>query len=212
MESKNGYFKLDIRDVGVYLIIYPPIGSGKAAEVKEAAAYLEQKGYGGFNLKELNQATLRTDAIQEVYVGEWNGFEENEQMALTVSVDKMLVFCRFYPPSNKGRLLTKEDILKDLQSQQVKIGIKAAEIDRFLEERLYCTNYILARGIPPVQGKDAKIEYFFNTSHNLKPKKNEDGTVDYHELNTISHVERGQLLARLHKEVPRGAWERCLWQ
>ncbi len=202
MESRNGYFKLDIRDVGVFLLVYPPTGGGKPAEVKDAVAYLEQKGYKGFNLKELNQATLRMDGIQEVYVGEWNGFQENEQMALTVSIDKMLVFCRFYPPSNQGKLLTGEDIQKDLISHQVKVGVQLEEIAKFLKERRYCTNYIFAKGTPPVNGKDAKIEYFFNTSHNLKPKKNEDGSVNYHELNTISHVEKGQLLAKLHKEEP----------
>ncbi len=202
MENRNGYFKLDIRDVGMFLLIYPPTGAGKPAEVKEAVTYLEQKGYKGFNLKELNQATQRTDAIQEVYVGEWNGFQENEQLAMNVSIDKMLVFCRFYPPSNQGHLLTKDDILKDFASRQIKVGINGAEIDKFLKERHYCTNYVMAKGVPPINGKDAKIEYFFNTTHNLKPKKNEDGTVNYHELNTISHVEKGQLLARLHREEP----------
>ena len=204
MESKNGYFKLDIRDTGVFLLIYPAENGGKSPEVKEATSYLEMKGYNSFNLKDLNQAILlsNTEGIQETYVGEWNGFQENEHMAVNISLDKMLVFCRFYPPSNKGQLITKEEILKDLNANKVKVGIDQAEIDKFLKERRYCTNYIIAKGVPPVNGTDAKIEYFFNTSHNLKPKKNEDGSVDYHELNTISQVQKGQLLARLHKEVP----------
>ena len=53
-----------------------------------------------------------------------------------------------------------------------------------------------------MHGRDAKIEYFFNTNKNLQPKRNEDGSVDYKELNTISHVHAGDLLARLIKEDP----------
>ena len=43
---------------------------------------------------------------------------------------------------------------------------------------------------------------FFNTNKNLQPKRNEDGSVDYKELNTISHIQKGDLLARLIKEDP----------
>ena len=45
--------------------------------------------------------------------------------------------------------------------------------------------------------KDGRIEYFFNTSLNTRPKRNEDGTVDYHNLNTVSMVKQGQKLAQL---------------
>lgn len=201
-ESRNGYFKLDIRDTGVFLKIIPPENGGKRPDVKEVTEYLEQKGYTSFNLKELNDTlTVMTENVREVYVGESHGFQENEHMEVTVSGDRMLAFCRFYPPSDKGSLMTKEDIISDLNFKNVTVGIKEEEIDRFLEDRRYCTEYIMAKGTPPVNGTDAKIEYFFNTSHNLRPKKNEDGTVDYRELNTISHVEKGQMLAKLHPAV-----------
>ncbi|MDE7062654.1 MAG: FapA family protein, partial [Lachnospiraceae bacterium] len=38
------------------------------------------------------------------------------------------------------------------------------------------------------------------TDVNLRPKKNEDGSVNYHQLNVISHVELGQLIAKLFPE------------
>lgn len=202
MESRNGYFKLDIRDVGVFLLVYPPEEGGKPLEIKEILSYLEKKNYNKFDLKELNRVVAMNEGVQEVYVGEWNGFDENEYMEVNISMDKMLVFCRFYPPANKGKLLTEEEILSDLAFHKVTVGINREEIQKFLKNRRYCTNYIMAKGIPPVNGTDARIEYFFNTNHNLKPKRNEDGTVNYHELNTISHVEKGQVLAKLHKEVP----------
>lgn len=201
MENKNGYFRLDMRENGVFLVIYPPQGLGKPVEVKEVIAYLDKRGFSKYDLKDLNHAVTTAEQTAEVYLGEWNGIHIKETMEINVSVDKMLVFCHFYPPSDKGKLLTKEEIIDDLHAQKVKVGICEEEIEKFMEERRYCTDYIFAKGIPPVNGTDAKIEYFFNTNPNLKPKRNEDGTVDYHELNTISKVEQGQLLARLHKAV-----------
>ena len=42
--------------------------------------------------------------------------------------------------------------------------------------------------------------YYFNTDVDLKPKKNEDGSVDYRELNVISYIKEGDLLAKLFPE------------
>ena len=50
-------------------------------------------------------------------------------------------------------------------------------------------------GTAPVQGHDGKINYRFNTDKKARPKLNEDGTVDFHKLNNISHVRKGDVLA-----------------
>lgn len=201
--GKNAYFKLDIRDAGVMIQIIPPEDGGKRLDIKEVTEYLEAKGYDKYNLKELNDAvTLPTQEIRQVYVGEGHNIYQNEQMGVTISSDRMLVFCRFYPPSNQGKLMTEEDILSDLAQCNVSQGINKEAIQKYLADRQYCTEYIFAKGVPPVNGEDAWIEYFFNTNHNLRPKRNEDGSVDYRELNTISRVEAGQMLAKLHPIVP----------
>lgn len=203
MDVRNGYFKVSIREMGSFLQIFPPENGGKPLELKEVQEYLEQRGYSGFNLKELKDAvTLPVTDVKEVYIGEGVESQINEEMILTISGDRMLVFCNFYPASEGGRVLKEEDILEILKSNNITEGIQQEEIQKFLKDRRYCTDFIFAKGCPPTNGKDAKVEYFFNTNHNLRPKKNEDGTVDYRELNTISRVEKGQLLAKLHPAVP----------
>lgn len=200
--ARNAYFKLDIQDAAVMLKIIPPEDGGKALNLKEVTNYLDIRGFTGYNLKELNDAvSLPGQEIRQVYVGEGRRIYENEQMVVTVSSDKMLVFCRFYPPSNQGKLMSEKEIVDDLHYEKISEGIDPEAIQKFLTDRQYCTDYILAKGTPPVNGKDAWIEYFFNTNHNLRPKRNEDGSVDYRELNTISHVEKGQMLAKLHLAV-----------
>lgn len=201
MKVKNGYFKLDMRDTGVFLIVYPPEKGGEPVGIKEITVYLNEKKLTEYDRQKMKQLINNTEEVGEIYVGAWNGIYQDEMMRLTVSEDKMLVFCRLYPPSNEGKLMTAEDIIRDLNLQKIVVGIDSKEIENFIKERTYCTNYIFAKGIPPVHGTDARIEYFFNTNPNLKPKMNDDGTVNYHELNTISRVEEGDLLAKLHEPV-----------
>ena len=201
MEQINSYFQLEVRDEGVFLKIFPPREQGATLAVSEVTTYLNSQNFTNYDLKELN-AAIQSRQLTEVRVGERTGIAVNETMVIQISADNMMVVCNFYPPSEKGSKMDAQEIVKDLQFRGIRFGIKQDEIIRFLSNRLYCTDYVLAEGQPPVHGKDASIQYFFNTNVDLKPKKNEDGSVDYRELGTISHVKQGDLLAKLEKEDP----------
>ncbi|MBQ2901968.1 MAG: DUF342 domain-containing protein [Agathobacter sp.] len=200
---KNQYFQLEFRDTIACLHIYPPVDGGKMLSITEVTEYLAAKKLDQYNLKELNAAIVNHQDDSVIMVGDWDGIPIREEMKVNISLDKMKVTCRFYPPSaGSGKVLNAEDIISDLAFRKVKYGIDQEAVLSFLNDRQYCTDYVFALGTQPVHGKDAKIEYFFNTSKNLQPKRNEDGSVDYKELNTISHIQKGDLLARLIKEDP----------
>ncbi len=202
MAAKNQYFSLVEKDGGCYVKIVPSQSGGSILNVKEVLAYLEGEGYQAMDLRQLNDAIVQNDQEREVFIGTWNGYHVQEKMSINVSGDNMLVYARFYAPSNQGHVMDAEEICRDLQAYKIKVGIQMETINAFIADREYCKDILIAKGTPPVQGKDAKIEYLFNTNPNLKPKRNEDGTVDYHQLNTINHIEAGQCLARMEKEVP----------
>lgn len=199
---RNQYFQLEFRDINACLHIYPPQEGGAMLNIAEVTEYLASKKYEKYDIKELNAAIKNADEETIVVVGNWDGIPVRESIEVNVSLDKMKVVCRFYPPSVGGAKLQAEDILSDLAFHKVKYGVNEEVLKEFLGNRKYCTDYMIAAGQPPVHGTDAKIEYFFNTNKNLQPKRNEDGSVDYKELNTISHVKAGDLLARLIKEDP----------
>ena len=201
MAAVNEYFQLIEKDGNAYLRVFPAQSGGKNLDAKEVMLYLDRSGYQNYDLRALNDAVTANDKETDVYIGPWIGFHEQERMEISLSGDKMLVYARFYPPTSKGKLMDAEEIKRDLQAYHIKIGIQDDVIQNYVKNREYCKDILVAKGIPPVQGKDAKIEYFFNTNMNLKPKRNEDGSVNYHELNTINHVEQGQCLARLIPEV-----------
>ena len=118
-------------------------------------------------------------------------------MRIEINESKTSAKVRFYPPSGRGRFLTKEDIVEGMVRAGIKYGLDEQAIDSFLKSRSYCTDLMLAGALPAVQGHDAKITYHFNTDLTLKPKRLEDGSVDFHQLDMISHCHKGQLLATL---------------
>lgn len=198
----NQYFQMVFRDGEAFLHFYPATDGGAALELREVTSYLERKNYHNFDLKSVNAAMQKHDSEQEVYIGPWDGIEVSEMMDVNVSLDKMQVICRFYPASQGGRILNARDIVESLAYRKIRYGIDQMAVFNFLQNKQYCVDYVFVRGLAPVHGRDASIEYFFNVNCNLQPKRNEDGSVNYKDLNTISHVQKGDLLARLTKEDP----------
>ena len=49
-------------------------------------------------------------------------------------------------------------------------------------------------------GREGYVEYKFNTELKPRPKMNEDGTVDFHTLENVNHVTKGDTVAVLHPE------------
>ncbi len=201
METRNGYAQLSVRNGNTYVTIYPPQEHGKPIDFNELTEYLGRNLLDGFEPGQLRQA-CRALQPTEVVVGRAPFRPYNETMYIRVSQDNMLVFCRFYPASEGGEQLSVNDIVQELMNNKVTVGIDRTAITAFTEKRVYNTEFIFAKGIPPRHGKDGRIEYFFNTSLNTRPKKNEDGTVDYHNLNTVSIVKKGEKLAKLHAPDP----------
>lgn len=198
---KNQFFQLVFIGEEAFIHFFPAEDGGRVLTAKEVTEYLDARKFTGYDLKELNKC-IQAQEESETSVGAWDGIEVAEAMDYSISLDKMKVTCRFYPPSINGRKMDKNEIIGDLVFHKIKFGIMEDVVEEFVNNRQYCTDYVIAIGKQPRHGTDAKIEYFFNTNRSLQPKRNEDGSVDYKELNTISHVHEGDLLARLIPEDP----------
>lgn len=203
MEIQNSYFSLVIKPDGTYIRLYPSIGNGRPITYDEISNYLVDNGLYDYDVKSLSKALMSLDNKPvEVRLTPIAISPVNESVRITVSPDRMHVTGRFYPPSTQGKNLTEEDVMDSLQQAGVKNGIIKRNIESFLANRKYCEDYVLAKGTAPVEGKDAVITYNFNTDNTLKPKINEDGTVDFHQLDTISSINKGDILATLSPAIP----------
>lgn len=200
MSAVNGHFQILLGNDATYLRLFPPTGGGEPIRVDEMRDYLVSKGFN-IDVVMLNAAVHKITRPADLKIANKKTLPCSESMSVTISPDKMTATCRFYPPSTQGSSMTKGDIISDLNFNGIKMGIDEREIDHFLKHRHYCRDYVLARGTMPTLGSDAKIEYFFNTDHNARPRQNEDGTVDFFHLDIISKCVKGDLLARLTREV-----------
>lgn len=192
----NGYFQLEPIAGGVGIQIVPPAAGGEKARINEVADYLNSRGYV-YDLHALNQAIESGEKTTVPVSGTTNSVER-ESYRLIISEDNMLATVRFYAPSVGGELMTYEEFLKDLHFRYISYGIKEDVLRKFFESsREYCTDIVVAEGLPPRHGEDAKIEYYFNTDLSMKPAQNDDGSVDFFHLNTVCPCTKGQELARI---------------
>lgn len=198
---RNGYFQLQFTDSASFVTLYPPEDGGEPISVDELRDYLTSKGMGAVDIVALKKIVDSITAPQNIKIADRKGIPTAESMKVTISSDKMKAICRFYPFSTLGAALTLDDIKKELAFRGVKKGIDEQAISAFLSDKHYCTDYCLAEGLAPTNGSDATIEYFFNTDPNLKPKLNDDGSVDFFALSAISVVNAGDKLAKLTPEV-----------
>lgn len=197
MGPRNAYFQLIIKDDGTYLKLYDAEPGGKGLVYDDISSYLVDKRIYEYDKISLGKAIVNLKGEAEVKLTSAVLLPQDEYMRIIIDENKMYAACRFYAPSNEGKLLTREDIVGGLMQAGVKYGIDEIKIIQFLKERRYCTDYIMAKATPPVEGRDAEIIYHFNTDLTMKPKTNEDGSVDFHKLDIICHCKKGDLLATL---------------
>ncbi len=196
----NGYFQLSIDKTKTDIMIFPPTDGGAAINVKELNTYLARHGIN-YDVSAVLEAVksgkqeVRTLVFKEIPFAE-------ETLTVIVTKDKMQAYIRLIPPSNHGTPLTKEAVLHQLKMNDITGTVDDSAIEAMLKDRHYCTNYLIASGVEPIQGTDARIEYAFNCDIKARPTLNEDGSVDFFNLNALNSCETGDLLATLIPEVP----------
>ena len=189
---------------GTYLKLIPNHPSGDKISLDEITDYLSSKRIFDYNRSEIMNVLNRIQDEQEVEVKLFDHtiLPEQETVRITISEDGMYATARFFPPSTEGKLMTRNDIISTAVSAGMKFGLLENVINDFIENRVYCTDIVIAKAMLPVEGKSAYIKYYFNTKVTRKPKMNADGTVDFHQLDLISHVEAGDVLAELFPMDP----------
>lgn len=200
MSGMNAYFQLVIKDDGTYLKLFEAETGGHPLIYDEISNYLIDKRIYEYDKIELGRAMANLKNVAEVKISPAIIMAQDEYIKVEIDDERMYAKCRFYPPSignAQGNLLTKADIISALGRAGVKHGVDEIMINRFLANRRYSSDYILAKATPAIQGHDAVITYHFNTDLTSKPTTNEDGSVDFHKLDNINNVQRGDLLATL---------------
>ena len=196
----NGYIQVIVNEKATFLKVFPATGGDAQVSVQEAMNYLTLKKVP-YDVKILAQYFNQGDFSKPVILNRETMLPISESCIINCAPDFMSATARFYPPSNGGRMLDKEGILSECRLSKITYGADEEVIEKFLSEKKYCTDYRIAKGTPVKEGSDAHITYYFNTDNRIRPTLNEDGTVDFHNLNLVNHCKEGELLAELTPEV-----------
>lgn len=192
----NGYFKIVQDGPEFGMLIKAPTEGGDPVNLAEISEYLMQHNQT-CDLTTLKNAVGQTKEDVVIRLGTGNCPAENMSYRLSIDEDLMRATVRFYPPSDTGARLTFKDFVSDLQFRQIRFGIKEERIRKVLESDDFCTDIVVAEGKPVRHGTDAHIEYYFNTDPKARPTLQEDGSVDFFNLNTVNHCKEGDVLAKL---------------
>lgn len=132
-------------------------------------------------------------------MGENNQMPEaiRESVNVEMSSDKMLGVIWFEEAQNGGAILSEHDIREAITSKGIVRGIDNDLLKSLCKERQYQYKYIIAKGKSPIDGADGEIQFKFDTLSlkELKPRLNEDGTVDFRNLDAVRNVKKGDVLA-----------------
>ncbi len=202
---RNGFFQVGCTPNGTILKIIKPKDGGSPVDAKEICEYLSSKGVM-FSTPQIGQelAKAATEEKDEhlCLLNKDQISEIAESYILKASPDKMVLTARFYPPSMSGKKTSAYEFKRDLEQKKVKYGIKEDAIEKFYKNPQYCTDVVVAEGLPVKQGQHATIEYYFDTDLSTKPALAEDGSVDFFNLKTFTQCQKGDILAKLNPPIP----------
>ncbi|MEE3467724.1 MAG: FapA family protein [Eubacterium sp.] len=195
--GRNAYFELIEQNEKMYLLVHPAEGDGEMFQVDEVIRYLDFISFPDYDGAKLATYLDRGAFGEPFELWPEKIIPVGGKCIVSVARDGMKALARFYPPSSGGDIMTEDEIIADLRIAGVKHGVRKKAIDHFLENHEYCRDYLLAVATKPREGHDAKITYHFDINQTARPKMNEDGSVDFHQLGNIKPVEAGQKLATL---------------
>jgi uncharacterized protein len=191
----NGSYGVTVDTNGVFITVYPPQGEGKP--VDHHTIYEELIAKNLHTVKE--EAIIRavsSPSPNAVCVGAYPGPEEPE-VKIEITTNKMEASLTIIP-SRSGGVPSLKEIKEHLEAAGVVHGIDEAQIRLALEQLK--KPVVVANGSPAEDGVNARIEHAFDYSNIGKPKEQDDGSVDFHDLNLIYNIRAEDIIAA---KIPR---------
>ena len=153
--KRNAFFQLVQKQDGVYLKSYPALEGGAPLSVDDILYYLEQKKIMDVSVDDITsfvqKASETVNAEKRIMIGKI--LPENEFPVVTIDPERKFAKIRLYPPSSGGKRLSFKELLERIGQNGVQYGILKENAALLLKAHLYCTDVLIAKAKPPVQGR-----------------------------------------------------------
>lgn len=195
--DRDGLFYVRHFGSSIKLKVILPVGNGRPVDIKEVLDSVKRPDTESFDEKLINRLIKNgTDGKYET-VGSYKHVAAGDAIvSVEVSKDELHGTITVDAPAMSGAEASFELIERSLKAQGIRCGIDEAKINEFIDNPVYSTPFEVATAIMPENGKDAYVQYNFETDKSkLKARESESGNVDFKELNNIQNVVKGQTLA-----------------
>ncbi len=198
--NKDGDVFVQYRPEGVFMKVIPPSGNGKRVLKEDAMQVLSGREISNLDTS-LVENIIKESGSVYVKVGDFEHNPINDSTAYVELDDsEMHVFITANPPGTGGCDLSFDACISLLKQNRVYNGVKEDFLTDFTDRPVYKEKVEVAEGEKPVNGKDAYIQYNFETDQTkIKLKEGAGGKVNFKELNIIQNVVANQVVA---KKIP----------
>ena len=199
-EKVNGEVYIHLSAEGAFIKATPPIGKGRKPSPATAVELLRHRNVTEYDESLVNKI-VHDAAGEYVRVG---GFERRYSNDSLVSIEiiegEMKASISVTPPGIGGCDISPEAYLSFLRNHRIVYGVDEDFIRKFADRPVYKEKVVVAEGLKPEDGRDAYIQYNFETDQGkVKLKEGNDGRIDFKELNIINNVTKDMPLA---KKIP----------
>lgn len=180
----------------VYLRVKPPVANGKPATITNVEYWLRRRGIGKYDIKLINDALSLMD-YNEYQIGEFiHNSASDGGLDIFIADDDMSASLMLREPGPGGEDVGESAVHQYISEMNVLYGINKEVLNDLIHFPVYGKEIEIAQGKRPQNGKDATIQYFFETDRKKLLSTEVNGRVDFKNTNLIQNVEEGQLLAR----------------
>lgn len=199
-EDVDGDVFLKLSPEGAFLKVVPPKGKGQRASDADAFKLFQIRSVDNYD-RDLVVSLVREARGEYVRVGDFEHRPTNDSMVTVDITDAELkAYIIVTPPGAGGCDISVETYLSFLRNNRVVYGINEEFLREFADKPVYKEKVVVAEGLRPENGRNAYIQYNFETDQNkIKLREGSNGRIDFKDINIIKNVVENQPLA---KKIP----------
>jgi uncharacterized protein len=194
--DRDGETFVKLSPKGILLKVTKPEGRGRRASEKQAMEAVRARTDGKVDAGRVSKAVKLAEG-EFITIGD---YDYNPAVDAVLSVEiadaEMKAYLTALPPGPGGSDPEYDNIVSFLQDHGVVEGLKEDILRRFSDNPMYREPVLVAEGSKPKNGADARVVLNFETDEHAVNLREQDGRVDFKELNIVQNVVEGQVLAK----------------
>ncbi|MDR2192880.1 MAG: FapA family protein [Treponema sp.] len=181
---------------GALLKVKPPTGSGRFVTEAMAMQALNDRSVKNIDKEAVRNVIKEAEGVY-IKVGTFDrNYSNDSSMKVETTDNDMKAYITVEPAGIRGCDLSFDVIINFLRNNRIVYGIKKDVIEHFIDYPVYKTPVLVAEGTKEANGRNAYIEYKFETNPNkIRLRESRDGKVDFKDLQIIQNVVENQPVA-----------------